>query len=53
MTFEDLQLLGQVYNTLGLISTKNEDTIYMAECLKAIKSLYYKYHEQTNKKEEE
>lgn len=52
MTFEDLQLLGQVYNTLGLISTKSEDTIYMAECLKAVKSLYYKYHGQIKKEEE-
>lgn len=51
MTQEDLQTLGQTYNTLGLISTKGNDTIYMAECLKAIKNLYNKYHGEITKEE--
>lgn len=40
MTKEQLLQLGKIYNTLTLISTKGEDTITMAECLKALKSLY-------------
>ena len=32
--------LAQVYNTLLLVSTKGEDTIYMSECLKSIKNIY-------------
>lgn len=40
MNKNQLTQLGKIYNTLTLISTKGEDTITMAECLKAIKSLY-------------
>lgn len=40
MNKEQLTQLGKIYNTLTLISTKGEDTITMAECLKALKSLY-------------
>lgn len=40
MTQQQLTQLGKIYNTLGLISTKGEDTVIMAECLKALKSLY-------------
>lgn len=40
MTQQQLTQLGKIYNTLGLISTKGEDTVIMAECLKAMKSLY-------------
>lgn len=40
MNKEQLLQLGKIYNTLTLISTKGEDTITMAECLKALKSLY-------------
>lgn len=40
MTQQQLTQLGKIYNTLGLIPTKGEDTVIMAECLKAMKSLY-------------
>lgn len=40
MTKEQLLQLGKIYNTLTLVSTKGEDTLTMAECLKALKSLY-------------
>ena len=38
MTYEKLETLSRIYNTLLLISTKGEDTIIMADCLKAIKN---------------
>lgn len=41
MSYENVQKLGQTYNTLTLISTKGEDTIRMGECLKTLKDLYY------------
>ena len=51
---QDIKLLGQTYNTLTLVATKGEETIYMAECLKTLRSLYNKYSsEMENKKEEE
>ena len=40
MTEQELKQLGKIYNTLTLVSTKGEDTITMAECLKALKALY-------------
>lgn len=40
MTQEELTQLGKIYNTLTLVSTKGDDTITMAECLKALKTLY-------------
>lgn len=41
LNYNSIQQLGQTYNTLTLITTKGEDTIYMAECLKSLKSLYF------------
>lgn len=38
MTYEKLEMLSRLYNTLLLISTKGEDTIIMADCLNALKS---------------
>lgn len=38
MTQEKIESLSRIYNTLLLINTKGEDTIIMADCLKAIKS---------------
>lgn len=40
-----IDILAQIYNTLLLISTKGEDTIYMSECLKAIKNIYIQLKE--------
>ena len=53
MEQQDIKLLGQTYNTLTLISTKGEETIYMAECLKTLKSLYNKYVIETENKQKE
>ena len=38
MTYEKLETLSRIYNTLLLINTKGEDTLIMADCLNAMKS---------------
>lgn len=38
MTYEKLEILSRIYNTLLLINTKGEDTIVMADCLNALRS---------------
>ena len=38
MTYEKLETLSRIYNTLLLINTKGEDTIVMADCLNALRS---------------
>ena len=38
MTYEKLETLSRIYNTLLLINTKGEDTMIMADCLRAMKS---------------
>ena len=38
MTYEKLETLSRIYNTLLLINTKGEDTIVMADCLNAMRS---------------
>ena len=38
MTYEKLETLSRIYNTLLLINTKGEDTLVMAECLKALRN---------------
>ena len=38
MTYEKLETLSRIYNTLLLINTKGEDTMIMGDCLKALKS---------------
>lgn len=59
LNFQNIQQLGQTYNTLTLINTKGEDTIYMAECLKTLKNLYnvfsneYSEQQANNTQEEE
>lgn len=35
----EIELLSKVYNTLSLISTKGQETLYMANCLNAIYEL--------------
>lgn len=37
ITLEQLQQLARVYNTLLTISTTGENTIVMADCLRALK----------------
>ena len=36
MTYEKLETLSRIYNTLLLINTKGEDTLVMADCLRAM-----------------
>lgn len=38
MTYEKLDVLSRIYNTLLLINTKGEDTMVMGDCLRAMKS---------------
>lgn len=38
MTYEKLETLSRIYNTLLLINTKGEDTLVMADCLKALRN---------------
>ena len=38
MTYEKLDVMSRIYNTLLLINTKGEDTIVMGDCLRALKS---------------
>lgn len=37
---QELIKLAQIYNTMTLISTKGQDTIYMSKCLEALKEVY-------------
>ena len=36
ITNEQLNMLSRIYNTLLAISTKGEDTLIMADCLRAL-----------------
>ena len=38
MTYEKLETLSRIYNTLLLINTKGEDTLVMADCLNAMRT---------------
>ena len=38
MTYEKLETLSCIYNTLLLINTKGEDTLVMADCLNAMRA---------------
>ena len=38
MTYEKLEILSRIYNTLLLINTKGEDTLVMADCLNAMRA---------------
>lgn len=39
MTQEQLTQFARIYNTLMTITTKGEDTLIMADCLRALKTL--------------
>lgn len=39
ITQEELTQLSKIYNTLSLISTKGEDTLVMADCLRAFQQV--------------
>lgn len=53
MTQRELTQLGKIYNTLTLVSTKGDDTITMAECLKALKALYEHMSENVQEEKED
>lgn len=36
---EQFSMLGKIYNTMLMIETHGESTIYMGECLKAMREL--------------
>lgn len=44
--------LIRIYNTLGMVSTKGEDTVLMAQCLMALKQ-YIEEQESNNTQKEE
>lgn len=52
MTYEKLESLSRIYNTLLLINTKGEDTLTMAECLKAFYTFITKEKAEIDNKEE-
>lgn len=37
---EQLDQIARIFNTLSTISTKGEDTLVMADCLRAIQQVY-------------
>ena len=39
MTNEQLQQLARIYNTLLTINTKGEDTVVMADCIRAFQQV--------------
>lgn len=53
LNYNNIQQLGQTYNTLTLISTKGKDTIYMAECLRTLEKLYSIFKEEYQLQQEE
>jgi hypothetical protein len=42
MTYEKLETLSRIYNTLLLIKTCGEDTMMMTDCLRAMKGFITK-----------
>ena len=49
---ENLMYLTQIYNTLCLVHTKGEDSIIMADCLKALQQ-YLKSEQKKDQKTED
>lgn len=45
---EHFETLVKIYNTLLLISTKGEDTIYMGQCVVALKEIINKMQNNLN-----
>lgn len=53
MNKNQLQQLVKIYNTLTTISTKGEDTLTMADCLRAFRSIIFEIQKEQEIKEEE
>lgn len=51
MNYEKIETLSRLYNTLLLINTKGEDTVHMADCLKALYSFILKEKEYLKQEE--
>lgn len=51
MTYEKLEILSRIYNTLLLVNTHGEDTLIMADCLSAMKSFILTEQQQQEKGE--
>lgn len=45
LSYDLIQQLAKTYNTLTCISTKGEDTIYMAKSLESLKDIYAQLNE--------
>lgn len=45
---EYFEILAKIYNTLLLISTKGENTIYMGQCIVALKEVLSKMQNDMN-----
>lgn len=52
MNYEKLENLSRIYNTLLLINTKGEDTLTMADCLKAFRSFILNEKKEIENKKE-
>lgn len=44
MLSDEITLLNKVYNTLGQINTRGQETLYMARCLDAIEEVINSLH---------
>lgn len=53
MNIEKLQILSKIYNTLLLVNTKGEDTMVMADCLKALRDFILTNEQEIKNTEEE
>lgn len=53
MTYEKLETLSRIYNTLLLINTKGEDTLIMADCLNAMKTFVLNEQKELSLQKEE
>lgn len=48
MTYEKLEILSRIYNTLLLVNTRGEDTLRMADCLNAFRTFVLQEEELLN-----
>lgn len=46
MKKENIDTLMQIYNALGMVSTRGEDTLTMADCLRALREVILALNEE-------
>ena len=51
ITNEQLDMLSRIYNTMCGISTKGEDTLVMADCLRALEQVVTQIAQSNNQKD--